>query len=68
MMNNKVKTLSLIAILLLLIQITPTIKADPTVMVTDYSLDPEILMPGDEAELSITLTNTVFETIFISVS
>lgn len=32
--------------------------ADPTVMVTDYHLDPETLLPGDDAELTITLTNT----------
>lgn len=33
-------------------------NADPTVMVTDYSLEPETLLPGDSAELTITLTNT----------
>jgi hypothetical protein len=27
-------------------------------MITDYSLNPEILYPGDTAELSVTLTNT----------
>jgi hypothetical protein len=58
MINSKMKTLLVMITLFLLIQITPTIQADPTVMVTDYTLDPQILMPGDEAELSITLTNT----------
>ena len=32
--------------------------ADPSVMVTSYSLSPSILMPGDEAELTVVLTNT----------
>ena len=32
--------------------------ADPTVMVTEYHLEPETLLPGDKAELRITLTNT----------
>jgi hypothetical protein len=36
----------------------PQTLADPTVMVTDYHLEPETLLPGDKAELSITLTNT----------
>ncbi len=33
-------------------------NADPTVMITDYRLEPETLLPGDSAELTITLTNT----------
>jgi len=58
MKNKKVNAISLMMILLLLINLTPMIQADPTVMVTSYSLYPEILMPGDDAELTIILTNT----------
>ena len=32
--------------------------ADPSVMVTSYSLNPSIVMPGDEVELTVVLTNT----------
>ena len=37
---------------------TPQSHADPTVMVTDYTLEPEILLAGDEAVLIVTLSNT----------
>lgn len=37
---------------------TPLSHADPTVMVTDYTLEPEILLAGDEAVLIVTLSNT----------
>ena len=36
----------------------PITNADPTVMVTSYTLEPETLLPGDSAELTIILTNT----------
>jgi hypothetical protein len=32
--------------------------ADPSLMVTSYTLEPEILLPGDEAVLTVTITNT----------
>lgn len=59
MFQNKIKILifSLFFVLFVLCFISST-KADPTVMVTDYTLEPEALLPGDSAELTITLTNT----------
>jgi hypothetical protein len=45
-------------ILFLIICFSPFALSNPTVMVTDYNLEPETLLPGDEAELTITLTNT----------
>jgi hypothetical protein len=59
MFQNKIKILifSLFFVLFVLCFISST-KADPTVMVTDYTLEPETLLPGDSAELTITLTNT----------
>jgi len=35
----------------------PTTMADPTIIITDYELYPEILMPGDSAMLTLTITN-----------
>lgn len=34
------------------------INADPTVMITDYSLEPETMLPGDTAILTVTIANT----------
>jgi hypothetical protein len=33
-------------------------SAEPSLMVTNYSLTPEVLLPGDEALLTVTITNT----------
>ena len=33
-------------------------SAEPSLMVTDYSLSPEVLLPGDNAILTVTITNT----------
>jgi hypothetical protein len=33
-------------------------NADPTVMITDYSLEPETMLPGDTAILTVTISNT----------
>lgn len=34
-----------------------SVHADPSVIISDYSLTPEVLFPGDTAELKIILTN-----------
>jgi len=44
--------------LLFFVCLLPQLIADPTVMITEYHLDPQTLLPGDQAELTITLTNT----------
>lgn len=36
---------------------TPTVHADPAVMISSYELDPEVLMPGDSAILTLTIIN-----------
>jgi hypothetical protein len=45
--------LSLIFLILLL----PSISADPTVIIDDYSIYPEVFMPGDSGILTITIKN-----------
>ena len=46
-----------IILIIFLLFIGP-LHAEPTVMVTNYKLTPETLLPGDDAEVIITLTNT----------
>ena len=59
MLRAKTKIyLSSLLFLSLLLGFSGLASADPTVMVTDYALEPETLLPGDSAELTITLTNT----------
>ena len=59
MSQNMAKIIIFSSILFLISSIfIPHTMADPTVMVTDYHLEPETLLPGDKAELRITLTNT----------
>jgi hypothetical protein len=36
---------------------TPAIHAEPAVMISSYTLDPEVLMPGDSATLTVTIYN-----------
>ena len=36
---------------------TIQVSADPSVLISSYSLSPEVLFPGDVAELTLTLTN-----------
>jgi hypothetical protein len=36
----------------------PLVKANPSIMITDYTITPEILMPGDTALLTLTIKNT----------
>jgi len=59
MFKNTTKNLLFIFLFtLFVICFTGLTMADPTVMITDYSLEPVTLLPGDSAELTITLTNT----------
>ncbi len=58
MKNKNLNGIMVIFLLLILMNLMPTINAEPTVMVTSFNLYPEVLMPGDDAELTITLTNT----------
>jgi len=58
MKNKNLNGIMVIFLLLILINLMPTINAEPTVMITSFNLYPEVLMPGDDAELTITLTNT----------
>ena len=47
-----------LTLFMIIMNVVPTVTADPTVMVTDYTIEPETLMPGDTAELMVTVTNT----------
>jgi hypothetical protein len=59
MHQKKIEILILSSIVFLTVLcFLPQSLADPTVMVTAYTLEPEVLLAGDEAVLSVTLTNT----------
>jgi hypothetical protein len=47
-----------IALLFLLSVSTIMVKADPSIIITDYELTPSEFMPGDEGLLTLTITNT----------
>ena len=49
--------LIVLAILLAVI-VTPAEATDPTVIVTDYSVTPAVLMPGDMGTVTVTIRNT----------
>ena len=53
---NKYLIISLILIINLTFFCVSSLS-DPAVMVSDYELRPAVLMPGDEAVLSLTITN-----------
>ena len=42
---------------IMLVSCIPTICADPAIMISSYTVSPEILMPGDIAELTLTVAN-----------
>lgn len=51
-------SLKVFLVISVLLCVTSVSLADPTVMVTSYVLTPSVLMPGDSAELKVTITNT----------
>lgn len=56
----KQKYISRIAItcfLLLLTTFIPNVNADPAIMIYDYTLSPEVFMPGDNGILTLTIKN-----------
>jgi len=50
--------LKLLIVLGLLFLTAPVVFADPAIMITSYTLTPTVLMPGDSAQLQVTITNT----------
>ncbi len=52
--------IKLLCILLVAMLLMPSVAAadDPTVVITDYKVSPEVLMPGDIGIITITITNT----------
>jgi hypothetical protein len=57
-MNNKIGLMGCILLLLCLIFCAiPHIQANPSLYVSQYSINPEVLHPGDTGLLSITITN-----------
>jgi len=58
-MKNKYQiSLIIVCITLSLFCIIPQTSADPTVMISNYSLSPEVFMPGDTGILTLTIKNT----------
>ena len=57
MKNNKIHIVLILGILTLGCVFLPALKADPTIIISSYSLEPEILRQGDTAVLSLTITN-----------
>ncbi len=53
----KLKLLALITVLLGIMIFFPTIIAQPSIMITEYTLVPETLMPGDRAILTLNVRN-----------
>lgn len=47
----------LLSLLLLCCFLTTIVSADPAIIISNYTLSPEVLFPGDTAELQFTLTN-----------
>jgi len=47
-----------IFVLMTLTTIMPTSVADPSIMITDYSIYPEELMPGDKGLLTVIIKNS----------
>ncbi len=61
------KSLILIGVIVIAALILPTICADPSIIIYDYELTPQIFMPGDSGTLKLTIknaetTNTVART------
>ncbi len=57
MKNNSRLVIVVIMLFATLTCFVPNISADPSVMISAYSLSPEILLPGDTAELTVTISN-----------
>jgi hypothetical protein len=59
-MKKKIMTTTIIAALIISTLVSlyiPTVQANPAVMITQYQLSPEILMPGDTAVLTLQIRN-----------
>jgi hypothetical protein len=57
---KKIVSATIISILLLGISLSvffPTVRGSPAVMISQYDLSPEVLLPGDTAVLSLRVTN-----------
>lgn len=67
----KYKFLSVLTIVIALItlsQFVITVSADPAVMIYDYTLSPEIFMPGDTGVLTLTVKNAETAATYVSSS
>lgn len=53
-MNRHIVTIAVFTLIFLCI----SVQADPSIIVSDYTLNPPILFPGDSAQLHIVLTNS----------
>jgi hypothetical protein len=57
---KKIKSATMILVLVISVGLSiffPTVEASPAIMISQYDLSPEILMPGDTAVLSLRITN-----------
>jgi len=57
-LKNSYRLTGVISIFLLgLLVFIPTVCSEPAVMISEYTLDPSVLMPGDSAMLTVTVYN-----------
>jgi hypothetical protein len=51
-----------VVFLLLLVVVTASAAEGPAVMITDYTVEPKVLMPGDTGTITLTIKNPFIET------
>ena len=58
MKNKNLIGLITVSVLMTMTVLNPTIAAEPSIMITNYEIFPNELMPGDKAILTLTIQNT----------
>ena len=58
MRNKNLIGLIIVSVLLTMTVLSPTIAAEPSIMITNYDLFPPVFIPGDRGILTLTIQNT----------
>jgi hypothetical protein len=58
MRNKNLIGLITVSVLLAMTVLSPTIAAEPSIMITNYEIFPPVFMPGDRGILTLTIQNT----------
>ena len=58
MRNKNLIGLITVSVLLTMTVLSPTIAAEPSIMITNYEIFPPVFMPGDRGILALTIQNT----------